>query len=148
MEEFILAGDNNNFLKIELDKVYGFPDETCHFGGYDTKSKIEIRADGFGVLAEFYISTGEIFEFYKQLLTANKSLTGVIYLRSYEGNLDCQIVYDDTGHVSVRGTFSKQNWFRNSLKFDFVSDQSYLQQTLIQLKIIADEYGDMKGIKR
>src|SRR6185437_2550987 len=141
-------GDNNNFLRIELDKVYGFPNETCHFGGYDTRSNIEIRVDGFSVLAQFYISTGNIFEFYKHLLTANDNLTGIVYLRGDENDLDCQIKYNDTGHVSVTGTFSSHTYFGNSLEFDFISDQTYVRQTLIQLKVIVDKYGDMKGVKR
>ena len=148
MDEFVLAGDNNNYLKIKINEIFGFPNETCHFGGYDTKSQIEIKTDGFSVLAQFYISTGEIFEFYKHLSAANYSLTGIVYFRSYEGNLDSQIKYDDTGHISVTGTFSKQNWFGNLLKFDFKSDQTYVHHTLNQLKIITDKYGDMKGIKK
>jgi hypothetical protein len=69
MEEFAIKG-NDAFLKIAFDKVYGFPDETCHWGGYDTKTIIEINSGSFSVEATMYLSTGEIFDFYNRLLKA------------------------------------------------------------------------------
>lgn len=134
-------------MKITLIEVYGFPDTTCHFGGYDSRSEIEIYSDGFQLISSLWISTGEIYEFYVQLLTANEVLNGAAFLSSYEGNLECNLKYDVNGYVIINGIFSKQNEYNNKLNFNFKSDQSYIQSTLYQLEAIANKYGDMKGTK-
>jgi len=146
MEEFTLNG-NGSYLKIEIVEVYGFPKTTSHSGGYDTKSIVEIYSDGFKVSSIISISTGEIFEFYNSLKQANQFLTGVAYLYHLEGNLECNATYGNDGHVSINGVFSKQNMLANQLKFEFESDQSYIQSTLIELEIITNKYGELKGIK-
>jgi hypothetical protein len=146
MEEFTIQG-GSDFLKITFFKIYGFPESTGHFGGYDTESIIEINCDGFKIKAAFYISTGEIFEFYEALTKCNESLTGIAYLRSYEGNLEFSVEYDLLGHTTIKGVFSKQNQFANRLTFEIFSDQTYIQHTLIQLREIVAKYGGKKGIK-
>ncbi|MBO9131060.1 hypothetical protein [Bacillus sp. 165] len=40
MKEFIIAG-KHGFIRIELNEVYGFPNETSYLGGYDVKGKIK-----------------------------------------------------------------------------------------------------------
>lgn len=142
MEEFELKG-GADFLKISLEEVYGFPDETSSFGGYDTRSLLSIQADGFSVQSTFYTSTGEIFEFYKQLEECNKTLKGSAYFLSYEENLKFEVQYYINGHVIIKGSFFKHN----ELLFEIDSDQTYMQSSLQQLKAIYDKYGDMKGIK-
>ena len=146
MEEFILQG-GANFLKITFSKVFGFPDQTWHFGGYDTESELEIYSDGFKIHSNLYISTGDIYEFYQQLVEANKILSGSVHLMSYEGNLECDLKYNINGHISISGIFSKQNMYSNKLNFHFESDQSYIQSTLHQLEAITNKYGGPKGVK-
>jgi hypothetical protein len=146
MEEFTLKG-NGSYLKIEFIEVYGFPESTSHSGGYDTKSVVEIYSDGFKISSIVWISTGEIFEFYNGLKQANQLLTGTAYLYHLEGNLECNVTYENDGHVAISGIFTKQNALNNLLKFHFESDQSYIQSTLIELEIIMNKYGGLKGIK-
>lgn len=146
MEGFIIKGDNG-FLKIEFFEVFGFPNETCHFGGYDTKSIVEINSGSFKVKSGVYCSTGEIFEFYEQLLKTNEQLKGSAYLRNYEHNLNAEVKYDINGRVTIFGSFREVSEFNNLLEFEFSSDQSYIQQTLIDLKKINLKYGGLKGVK-
>ena len=42
MEKFELKGDNG-IIVIQIDEVYGFPNETCFKGGYECKVGIEIK---------------------------------------------------------------------------------------------------------
>ena len=70
MESFILKGENG-YIKIELEQVFDFPNTTCHWGGYDAKTKIEIKSGNFKVNSSFYTSTGEIYLFYKSLKEKN-----------------------------------------------------------------------------
>jgi hypothetical protein len=146
MEEFIIQG-GADFLKITFFKVFGFPESTCHFGGYDTQSIIEISSGNFKVRSSMYVTTGEIFEFYKKLSIANEELKGDVHFDNYEGNLSFNLRYNVNGHISIMGKYSEHSEFDNRLEFDFESDQTYIQHTLTQLRMIAVKYGDMKGIK-
>ena len=145
MEEFSIKG-NGNFIKVAFDEVYGFPGKTSSWGGYEVLGTIQIKSRGFQVKAPLYTSTGEIYEFYEQLKQRNEQLNGVVYYRTFEENLDLKLEYDDLGHINVFGVFSEQNQFANELKVEFIIDQTYLYSTLIELKAIADKYGDMKGV--
>ena len=147
MEEFELKG-GDDFLKISFEEIYGFPDETSPLGGFDTKSILEIKSDGFGVQSTLWGTTSNIFEFYTQLAICNEVLAGSAHYHSYEGNLKFQVDYDNNGHVLVNGTFSKQSELANELIFEIISDQTYMQSSLKQLKVICDKYGDKSGVKR
>ncbi|MCC8424032.1 hypothetical protein [Mucilaginibacter sp. UR6-11] len=144
MNDFTLNGDSGDFLKIAFNKVEGYPDTPGYFGGYDIESAVEIKSASFTVKSTMYSSTGEVCDFYSQLLKANDLLAGSVYLRNYEDNLDVEIKYDVNGHASVLGNFSK---WGQLLKFAFSTDQTYIQSTLQQLKFIVDKYGGAKGVK-
>jgi hypothetical protein len=146
MEEFTIKGENG-FLKILFSKVFGFPDTVGYWGGYDNESTVEINSGSFKVKATMYSSTGEVFDFYEQLLKANELLTGSVHLCNYEHNLDVEVKYDINGQVLVFGKFSEHSKFDNLLKFEFSTDQSYIQSTLKELKSIVENYGGMSGIK-
>ncbi|MES2268222.1 MAG: hypothetical protein V4520_15785 [Bacteroidota bacterium] len=53
MEEFGIAG-NGNSIRITFNEVYGFPNETSHWGGYDVTCGVKIEMDDFGVNSSFY----------------------------------------------------------------------------------------------
>jgi hypothetical protein len=144
MDEFELKG-NGEFLKITIQKVFGFPESTSHSGGYDTKSTIEINSGAFQAKSELWVSTGEIFEFYNALNKANELIQGIVYFVHLEDYLKFTIEYNVNGQVKIKGTFD--DFESNSLTFEFVSDQSYIQSTLQQLRSITGIYGGMKGIK-
>ncbi len=147
MEGFTIKG-NGDFLTITFTEVFGFPDTTFHWGGYDVRVTLEIKSGDFAVKSAMYTSTGEIFNFYNELKKCNESLFGTAKFISYEGNLEFLASYDTMGHVTIEGTFSKQNEFDNRLKFEFVTDQTFIRYSVEELGLIADKYGDMKGVKK
>jgi len=147
MDSFTIKG-GADFITMTFEEVFGFPNETCHWGGYDLRTTLEIKSRGFYLKSTLYTSTGEIFEFFQQLKNCNDKLTGTAYFKSYEGNLEINAHYDNAGHVNVEGKFSEQNEFGNKLQFEFNSDQTFIRYTIDELQIIADKYGDMKGIKQ
>ncbi|MBS1532193.1 MAG: hypothetical protein JSU01_17960 [Bacteroidetes bacterium] len=149
MEEFAIQG-GSNFIKIIIDDVWGFPDQTGHWGGYDAKAGIEIKSGAFYVKSYLYTSTGEFYQLYEQLVKANQILKGEIYFMNYEENLKFDLIYDANGHISITGNFYDINSGNsdNRLEFGFESDQSYIQSTISQLKTIVDKYGGMKGINK
>ncbi len=68
MESFQLKGDNG-FISIILVKVYGFPERTSYFGGYEAETLIEIKSSNYNVKGNLSTTTGEIYEFYQALKT-------------------------------------------------------------------------------
>lgn len=147
MDSFTIKGETD-FLTLTFQEVFGFPDTTCHWGGYDLQAILEIKSSGFYVKSTLYTSTGEIFDFFQQLKNCNDKLKGTSTFTSYEGNLELTAAYDNAGHVSIKGKFSEQNEFNNKLQFEFPSDQTYIRSTVADLEVIADKYGDRKGIKK
>ena len=147
MEDFILLGQGG-FLKLSIEEVFGFPDRTCHLGGYDTKSTIEIKSGNYYVKGEFYTSTGELFEFYEQLTDCYDRVNGSAKFLSSEQNLDLTVEFNEQGHIRVFGTFSEYAHRINELKFEFETDQTFITSTLNELQSITRKYGGMKGIEK
>lgn len=144
MEEFTIRG-NGNYIKLSIDEVYGFPDNTSHWGGYDTKSTLEIYSNGFQVKSLLYVSTGELYEFLRLLRGCNSKLNGTIHFNPYVGNLELYLEYDDRGHVNIRGEFYQDVECLNRLIFEFNSDQTYISDTIKELETIVVKYGNNKG---
>ena len=90
----------------------------------------------------FHLMEPDFLELYE----ANKSLSGSIsFTNIYDRNLEFSINYDVNGQVLITGIISSTTDFGNSLNFEFMSDQSYIQSTLIELDIIAKKYGDKRN---
>ena len=142
---FSIKGETD-YITVTLQDVFGFPEETCHWGGYDSSAFVEIKSRGFYCKAHFYTSTGELFNFYQELKRCNQILTGIVKYVSYEAHLELTVEYDANGHVSVKGVFSEHTQFANELQFDFTSDQTYIKSTINELQAIVDKYGNLKGI--
>jgi hypothetical protein len=146
MEQFSINGDVG-FIKVTFLEVYNFPESTCYWGGYDLKAGITIKAGNFSVESELYTSTGELHDLFQSLKQCNRDLRGTIAFKNYENNFEMTIKYDELGHINVSGRFRELSEYDNELKFDFMSDQTFIARTLFDLAAIADKYGDMKGIK-
>jgi hypothetical protein len=145
MEEFTIQGQSD-FLKLSFEDVFGFPNKTCHWGGYDTKAILEIKSGNYYVKGILCTSTGELFEFFEQLKDCNDNVEGFARFISYQQNLDLTADYDKRGHVRIFGTFSEYSHDNNELKFEFSTDQTFINNTLNELQIITSKYGGMKGL--
>ena len=145
-EEFSICGHGGDILTIAYAEVYGFPDETCHWGGYDVRAKININAGDFSVVSDFYTTTGEVFGLYKQFVNCNEKVMGTVAFASYEGNVKFTATYDFGGRIEINGTFRANGQFGNELCFEIITDQTYIQSTIAQMKQLIDKYGDDKGV--
>ena len=146
MEEFELKGDNG-IITVGIEKIFGFPNETCFKGGYECIVKIEIKVGSYSVKSSFYTSTGELFKFYEKLKTCQTQLNGIAEFDSYENNLELTIKYE-FGKIEICGKYQDNLATDNILEFDFNSDQSYFKNSVEQLERIFDKYGGMKGVKK
>ena len=147
METFTLRGESD-FITITFEEVYGFPDTTCCWGGYDVRIKLEIKSGNFRVNSTLWTSTGELYDFLQRLKECNNKLAGAAIYNTYEGNLKLIATYDDLGHVNIKGRFSEQTELHNELQFEFSSDQTFIRLTIEELELVAIKYGDMKGIEK
>ena len=148
MEQFTVHGENGSHIMISFEEVYGYPDTTCYWGGYEVRTRIKIKSGNFQVDSTLWTSTGEIHGLYESLKSCNSDLQGTVNFITYEGNLDLKIDYDNLGHAGISGRFFEQGHFENELRFEFSSDQTYLNSTINELREIVDKYGDKKGIKK
>ncbi|HSZ34977.1 MAG TPA: hypothetical protein VK772_16790 [Puia sp.] len=146
--EFVIPAENNGQFTLKIQSVFGFPDRTCYWGGYDTLSYVEVQTENYLAKGEIYISTGQIFEFFDQLHKCYKSLSGSAKLVSYEKNLELNIVFDQLGHVKIAGYLRAKMSEENQLIFNLSGDQSYLSETLSSLREIVNTYGDNFGNKQ
>lgn len=145
-DEFILRADNGHFY-LKIIEVFGFPKTTSPWGGYDTKSSVEIISSNYSVKGELYISTGELFTFFEQLRICYETLKGKANLSSYEGNLKMDVLFDGLGHATVKGSYKERLHTDNDLIFELTSDQTYIFQAVAGLRDIVSVYGDNSGVK-
>ncbi|WP_449539693.1 WapI family immunity protein [Ferdinandcohnia sp. Marseille-Q9671] len=148
MKEFIIAG-KQGFIRIEFVEVYGYPTETSYLGGYDVKSKVEIKSGNYLVKdAELWCSTGQIYTFFIQLQECYNNLTGSATFSESENKLKIDLTFTSLGQVRIKGFFQEVTNQENILQFEIESEQTYLQSTLEQLQKIADNYGTDNGINK
>jgi len=140
---FIQAETGQIYFKIE--KVFGFPDETCYWGGYDTQSRIEIKSSIYSVKGQVFISTGNIYNFFQQFEECYKTLKGTATLESYEKNLLIKLAFDGLGHAKITGTFNEMHDL-NKLDFEMKTDQTFLTDTLTSLRKIYQKFGNNSGV--
>ena len=151
MEEnnaFTIRGHRGDSLTIAYTQVYGFPAETCHWGGYEVRANIIINAGDFSVVSKFYTSTGQIHSLFQQFVSCNESVNGIVSFASYEGNLEFAATYDFGGRIDINGTFRANDQFDNELRFAFASDQTYIQETIKRMIPSIDKYGGNAGIAK
>lgn len=146
VNEFFIKG-KEGFIRIELKEVFGFPDLTSNFGGYDVQGRIEIKSGNYYVNGELWFTTGEIYEFHEQLASCYRKLSGVATFWTSETNLKIEIKFDKLGQITIDGYFQEKAYQENKLKFEIESDQSFFEETIKGLKKIVDYYGDLKGVK-
>ena len=147
MEKFELKGENG-FVSIQITRVFGFPESTSPFGGYDTESTIEIKCSNYYIKGLVWITTGDIFNFYKEMKECQENLKGQAKLNSYENNLLSTLKYDEFGHVVLKGKFTEKYMEENTLEFELKSDQSFMNSTLKDLELLVSKYGDNTGITK
>ena len=144
MASFSIKG-SSGFIKINIEELYGFPDETSPFGGYGTKSRIKLESNSYSVNSIVWLSTGSLYNLYKELEPAQRQLKGTASFTSDENDLWFVVEYDELGCVSINGEYKQNYQERNILKFEIFSDQSYIERSLTKLKRIVEKYGDNAG---
>jgi len=146
MHEFVLRGKEGSFAQITIEEVFGFPNMTSHFGGYDARGTVEIKSGNYYVKGELWFSTGEAYQFYNQLVRCWADLDGVATFINHEANLNLEVKFNNRGQCAIVGYFKEFAHEDNELKFEIESNQSFFVETLDGLKKVVNHYGGLKGI--
>ncbi|TCZ79319.1 hypothetical protein E0485_05495 [Paenibacillus albiflavus] len=148
MDYFLIKGEEKEQIKVSLNEVYGFPDTTSPFGGYDVRWIVEITSGNYYTTGELWYTTGEISLFYEGLLKAYKNCSGILQYITYETNLEISLEFIKLGKLEVKGRYKERFDKDNELIFCFETNQSYLIETIEQLQQIHNKYGGMRGINK
>lgn len=132
-------------IRILVEEVYEYPGGASEFGGYDVRGAVEIRCGAYRAYGYLGFSTGEVRQFYSDLLKAHRELAGQARFRSSEGNLELTITFEARGHCIIEGTYRERYPDKTQLQFEIKGDQSYLVKPLAQLAEFVARYGDNQG---
>lgn len=139
-------GDFENYIEIKIVEVLDFPDSTSFEGGYTFKGLLSIGSGAYQVInAEIWLTTGLLAQLYEQLKEAYETLKGKIVFTHYEGSLFVEMELKKSGQLMIEGSFQEFPSKNVKLNFEFQLDQSYLVETLKELKLIVQKYGGMRG---
>ena len=147
MSSFEIRGEDG-FIRISIKDVLGFPERTTYSGGYETESTIELKCQTITANGTLWISTGEIYTLFKSLEKCQKSLSENLEFETDEHDLKLQILYEIGGKTRILGEYRPRPDLLTILNFEIPGDQSYLNQTLTELKKIVNKYGDNQGINK
>lgn len=146
---FNLGEENNNYIKLEILEVFGFPDKTSFKGGYEIKCNLEISSGIYYLKTNnYYSSTGALYDFYKQLEECYTNLNGKASYKVFYGEDD--LLFDilfEQGKVKINGRYQDNPSINNVLEFEFYLDQSYFNNVLNDLSRIIKQFGNNSGIK-
>ena len=147
MNGFCING-HDGFVEIKFDEVLGFPNTTTYLGGYDVRGNVNLKSKGFTATGELWFSTGEIYHLYESLNKMYRTLEGVVEFSNADGrNLHLIIQFEKSGKFKIAAVYQESYEVDNVLHIELISDQSFLVETLQQLKSIYEYYGDDKGVK-
>lgn len=132
---FCLRGDDGKIC-LELNKIFGFPDETSIEGGYDIICTVTIDAGAYHVKATPYYSVTEpVFRFCKRLENCYNTLEGTAsYALTYENDLTFDVRMLPRGKAVIVGTFQADCSRENILQFEINTDQSYFKSAIDEIK--------------
>lgn len=136
MQEFKVEG-KQGLIEIEISKV---ENETSLFGGHEAKGKITIQSGNFSVASQLWFTTGDVLEFYEQLMNCYQNLEGKAIFNNYESTLHIVVEFNSTNQVNIHGSYREVSHIVNELHFEIESDKNYILSTLDQLRPIVEEY--------
>lgn len=148
IKAFEIYGTKNEYIKLEINEIYGFPNETSFRGGYDIKCNLSVSSDIYSITTDdYYSSTGALYNFYNQLKKCYDTLNGKASYEVYfaENYLLFDVLFKD-GKASISGQYRHNPMLKNILYFEFESDQSYFAEVMNDLEQLIKRFGDNKGI--
>lgn len=144
MNQFVLKG-KQGYIRLKLNKAYGFPHNTCQDGGFDSEGVIEIKSGNYFVEGNLWFSTGDVYKFYQEIKQCYLKQTGIAAFWNYELSLKVEVRFCPLGRITIQGFYKEKEYQENELLFEMESDVITLSSTLEELRKFVAQYGDLKG---
>lgn len=149
MNLFCLNGYNGEKIRLDLNEVIGFPNNTSIEGGYDIICTLVIDSGCYHIEHDrLYSATGTLYRFSKGLDACYTDLFGSgEYHCLYENDLTFKVEMTNGGHAIVTGVFKERPDKQNVLQFEFDTDQSRLLSVIQDIESLKVKYGGMEGLR-
>ena len=144
MTAFKINGFDGN-IKLSIEQVWGFPESTAYYGGYDAKGVLKIKSGAYSATSDYHFTTGELSDFLEQLRTCYDSLSGTAVLANHEDENLIKCEFLKNGHITVSGEYQSAVHKKNRLTFEFDTDQTQILETIDYLERVYKFFGGSTG---
>ena len=143
MKAFCLNG-NNGKIKLTIDEVFGFPDNTSMEGGYDFIGHLDIYVGCYEVhCVKFCSSTGVLYRLLAGLQLIYQTLEGTAeYRHLYENDFQFIVKMTHFGHANITGSFHEFPHLSNVFIFEMETDQTCIEKAMNDLKAVERAFCD------
>lgn len=138
MDYELFIGTPQNNIRFDIYAING---GCYHWDGCDFEAALEIHSSFIDVsFCRYFAYVDGLLNFYDQLKTCYETLQGKAqYHPIYEADLVFELEMLPRGYVKVTGELHDNDMHDgNYVHFEFSMDQSYLKETVNQLKRIVD----------
>jgi len=133
-------------LKLLMTAVYEGSPESLKRGGVNADFRIEIDINGITADLKCYISVGNLYSFYNDLLKCYENLRGEAVLKDYSEKLTIIVfAFSITGGCEIYGCVHSDSYSKNKVEFGLECDQTYILPILYSLKRLFDELAKIQG---
>jgi len=136
-----IRGDGN---VIQID-VFGYerPDANDEYDANWLRAKCSVTVAEFSAILSLALVTRDFARFADELEQAVQLLKGTAAFSTVEAGLGIEIKFTTAGHAEVFGSARSQTSFvpdQSVLSFSFETDQTYLAQSVRELKAIVSRF--------
>lgn len=133
--KFHLTGEETT---IEIDVLYrNYPNSSDYWDGNWVTSKINIKIPGYFVNYDADLRTDELRDFANEIKLMSKLLKGKATLKNLDNYLQIECEMNKTGKIIWTAETCYPAGYGAVLKFEFVSDQSFLVDLIKELENIS-----------
>ena len=136
--KFHLLGEKT---KVEIDVLAReYPNSSDYWDGNWVISNVKVEIPGYYVDFNASLRTDDIRDFVNDLKSMNRYLTGKAILKNLESFIHFEGEMDKLGHIDWSGETCYPAGSGTVLTFEFVSNQSYLEDLIKELEDITYVY--------
>ncbi|QCR31910.1 hypothetical protein [Lysinibacillus sp. SGAir0095] len=136
--KFHLLGEKT---KVEIDVLAReYPNSSDYWDGNWVISNVKVEIPGYYVDFNASLRTDDIRDFVNDLKSMNRYLTGKAILKNLESFIHFEGEMDKLGHIDWSGETCYPAGSGAVLTFEFVSNQSYLEDLIKELEDITYVY--------
>jgi len=137
-----IRGDGGRVIQIEISG-YERPDAGDEYDANWLRAKCSVTLAEFSAVLSLALVTHDFARFADELEQAVQLLKGRATFSTAEAGLGIEIKFTTAGHADVFGSARSQTSFvpdQSVLSFSFETDQTYLEQTVRELKAIVSRF--------